>query len=552
MVVDSYLEMFTTVYGWLVYNIIWDVFAATGILFLPFLGMILDNVINAYQQGNTDSGTADYSLRSLEVDVVVAFFCVMIAGSPALTMLAEDVQYAPPPTLDQQPQAITNARDTQSTTYGAIAFTNLPISVEVPLWWYAVLQMSKGLTHAVREGASPLQSLNYREYMSQISLIDIEDQTLKREVNDFYRDCYVRAHSKYLNDRDHFSSSQQQAINSLFATYGQDDISYIGSRVLLQIPGYYDTLRARETVEGFLFNPIRDVEWNTLTEPASQWGKPYCVEWWAGSVLPTNTQDIGLKQRLIQEMSYWDRLISIFDGQADRTIEDDVLIKKLLAVRNDVGVWVPRDYDFAYHNDSAILYDSVNWAQRQFNDIAGIFSLAFLTFIFSAILDVYLKASHMIQAFLLMLIYGLLPFAIVVSRYRIGILMSGALIIFSIHFWTALWTWAQFLDQALIQAMFPEAGLKTLSNIWFNSQKTMILNFLAGMTYFILPLVLSMMFALAGFTAGRLVDAMMTDYKMHLSGAASRTSATGLGMGYRYGKSKIQEKLKEVKEDGEK
>ena len=43
MTVDSYLELFTTLFGWTFYNILWDVLVGTGIVFLPFLGILIDN-----------------------------------------------------------------------------------------------------------------------------------------------------------------------------------------------------------------------------------------------------------------------------------------------------------------------------------------------------------------------------------------------------------------------------------------------------------------------------------------------------------------------------
>jgi hypothetical protein len=43
MTVDSYLELFTTLFGWTFYGILWDVLVGTGIVFLPFLGILIDN-----------------------------------------------------------------------------------------------------------------------------------------------------------------------------------------------------------------------------------------------------------------------------------------------------------------------------------------------------------------------------------------------------------------------------------------------------------------------------------------------------------------------------
>ena len=38
MSVDSYLELFTSLFGWTFYGILWDVLVTTGIVYLPFPG----------------------------------------------------------------------------------------------------------------------------------------------------------------------------------------------------------------------------------------------------------------------------------------------------------------------------------------------------------------------------------------------------------------------------------------------------------------------------------------------------------------------------------
>ena len=43
MSVDSYLELFTSLFGWTFYGILWDVLVSTGIVYLPFLGILIDN-----------------------------------------------------------------------------------------------------------------------------------------------------------------------------------------------------------------------------------------------------------------------------------------------------------------------------------------------------------------------------------------------------------------------------------------------------------------------------------------------------------------------------
>lgn len=519
MAVDSYIEMFTTLYGWLMYNVVWDILAASGIVFLPFLGIILDNFFEAYAK-DSNGVSSDVALRSAEIEVITAFVIAMLAASPSVNLDAENVQFAPKPTLAGEERDTLNALDTTTTTYGSIAFTDLPNTVSVPPWWYLVMKVSKGITHAVREGVP--SHLNYREYMQQISLIEIENQALRLEANDFFRDCFVPARSKYYRQLDTVDATQFTAMQTVLEEQGDEDTSYIGSRLFLSIPGYYDSLRARKLIKGFPFEASRDVEWDVANgETPPEWGMPSCDTWWLGEA----GGDLGLKQRLVTELSDFDVLMSRFDFMSDEATRHDVLIKKLLAVSNDIGAWTPRDYDYAYDNQSEALDPGTRWLSQAGKDVSGIISLSALSVLFTLVLDIYLKASHMLQAFMLMLVYGLLPIAIVASRYRLGLLVAMAFVIFAINFWTALWAWANFFDQALIQAMLPEPGYKTLEGILSNVQKTMILNFLAGMNYLVFPLILTWMFSVAGFSVGQGLDSIVSRINWRLESGSSPKNA---------------------------
>ena len=56
MSVDSYLELFTTLFGWTFYGILWDVLVGTGIVFLPFLGLL--NEIRPEVSNQADDGNS--------------------------------------------------------------------------------------------------------------------------------------------------------------------------------------------------------------------------------------------------------------------------------------------------------------------------------------------------------------------------------------------------------------------------------------------------------------------------------------------------------------
>ena len=87
MSVDSYLELFTSLFGWTFYGILWDVLVSTGIVYLPFLGILIDNWREPAQGGEVGHASG-LSLRRMEIELFMALLVVVLAGQPsALTPL---------------------------------------------------------------------------------------------------------------------------------------------------------------------------------------------------------------------------------------------------------------------------------------------------------------------------------------------------------------------------------------------------------------------------------------------------------------------------------
>jgi len=283
MSVDSYLELFTTLFGWAFYGVLWDVLVATGIVYLPFLGILIDNWREPAEGGQFGTATG-LSLRRMEIELFIALLVVVLAGQPAaLTPLnAGTLSYAPPPTLDDPAPATATVASPQS-TYGSSGFGGAPATVNLPIWWYAVLAMSSGINHAVVAGLPTASDL--RSYAQQAQLATIADSRLRQAASDFFSACFVPARSEYQAERPTSGS-----VTSLLGTYGADDPDWLGSHVYRDAAGFYDRLRAIQPVPGWPYDPSRDTEYDPASPPT--WGRPSCKQWWEDSTL-------GLRQRLI-------------------------------------------------------------------------------------------------------------------------------------------------------------------------------------------------------------------------------------------------------------
>ena len=84
----------------------------------------------------------------------------------------------------------------------------------------------------------------------------------------------------------------------------------------------------------------------------------------------------------------------------------------------------------------------------------------------------------MVQAVLLLGMYALLPMLVVLSRYSISMMMTGAMAIFTVKFWSVLWYLALWVDQNLILSMYPDVNVffQIFANPGEHDSKRMLLN----------------------------------------------------------------------------
>jgi len=490
MSVDSYLELFTTLFGWSFYNVLWDALVGTGIVYLPFLGILIDNWRETAQGGEFGTVTG-LSLRRMELEMFIALLVVVLAGQPAaLTPLnAGTLSYTPPPTLMNPAPPVATVAASQS-TYGTNGFNGSPATVNVPAWWYTVMAISSGFNHAVVEGLPA--SSDMRTYEQQARLATIADPRLRQESSDFFSECFIPARSKYQADR-----PATAVTNALLTTYGPDDPDWMGSHIYRNTSGYYDTLRPTKQIPGWAYAPARDTEYEPATPPT--WGKPYCKQWWEDGA-------IGLRQKLIDEADatsagFSGLVVAIAPALAGEKQKDAVARTVL---NNAPPVWSNNELVTSNSTGDGWLSSAQNIAKGGLA-AGGILTASAL---FSVTMTAMLQALPMVQAILLLGIYALLPLVVVLSRYSISMMVIGAMAIFTVKFWSVLWYLAMWVDQNLILSMYPDVNsfLQIFSNPGEHDFKRMLLNMITTSLYMGLPLLWSGMMAWAGVNVGRSIE----------------------------------------------
>lgn len=492
MSVDSYLALFTTLYGWAFYGVVWDVLLETGVVYLPFLGILLTNIIEPSMSQEARDATST-SLRRMQWDITIAFLVIVLAGQPFIALNAGILRYTPPPTpADPTPTPATVF--SSGVTYGRDSFLGTPATVDVPIWWYMVMSLSAGVNHAILAGLPTVPDL--RGYEQRAHITSMEDPLLRQETNEFFTQCYIPAKSKYLAEKPPTTTGVLTGgtIADLLDSYKEDDTQWLFSHVFRETPGYYDSLRSTITREGFPFVEARDTEWDPTAPPGDPmapppWGKPTCKQWWEDA-------DAGLRRKLIAEgQGLWDWLVTQLPG-VDIEKRQDSVVRSLLS--NGPPQWIGDDYAHGNTNPGGF-----STPENVVKDVIGGTAITLFSLLFKVMMNAILHALPMAQALILLGIYALLPLMIVFSRYSLNVIVVGAIAIFTVNFWAVLWHLAWWIDQNLIMSMYPDPSLfLILFSPAEQGTKLMLLNMLTTAIYLGLPLLWSAMMAWVGIHVG--------------------------------------------------
>nr|WP_255490966.1 conjugal transfer protein TraG N-terminal domain-containing protein [Spartinivicinus marinus] len=477
--------MFTTLFGWMFYDFIWEILVKTGIVLIPFIMIIITTMIESRQSGDSGS-TALGMIRTLEIRLLLAFFVVLFAAQPIVTLTVNEVTYTPRairglPTQTEHPHD-------NNTTYGSISFKNYPESVKVPLLWYATLNTITGINRSVMEAVPPIK--DFRTYINQMRLVSINDDYVRQETNQFYTDCFVPARSKYYDDE-----PGSTAVTERLEEYGREDPEWIGSRIYSEVPGYYDKLRAETPVKGFPYNATRDKEWEADDPGRPEFGRPNCREWW-------NT----LREKLVEqdkEAGLWTNFINYDWDEGQRK---DNLVKNILS--RDPPKIVKRGPYYAYLNGAG--EDGDRSLLQDVRDIVGWLAIFGEAATHETFLSVFLKIEDELQALVLMGIFALLPFLVLFMGFKIESMLYGVILLVSVKILSLLWFLAWWVDNNLLLAMYPETGMMATSLAGSADLAALdlraLLSTLTGSLHIILPLIFFMIASYAGVNMSGISD----------------------------------------------
>jgi hypothetical protein len=424
--VQSYPELYTTLMGFGLYDKLWEILTQTGIAYLPFLGMIFRNFTKNYAE-NVTHHAGPASLRSLEVELIVTILIILFAVAPCIPIDARAVSYTPQCGVNKDQTVYPG--DT-GTTYDK-AFSLPQGDIRVPMWWYAVIAISEGMTSASNTMLSCPPNL--RKMITQVDMAQISDPEVKQELQDFESMCYRPSRNQFNQDKQNNILVSLNRIEKEKDKYGIADTEWVGSHGFSDV--YYKNLKSSRPIPGFTYDATQDINADVKGKTPPAFGTPTCYEWW-------NDQQNGLRTKLYLALPK--EFFSEFNSFVSDEKTQDSMLKSIIS-------------------NAVSGYDSAN---KTIGD-SGYSHAAAAVGIWFHQLEEYPKlyaasqAAPIIQALILLMIYVFLPFTLVFSNYRPSTVVTGGILIFSVIFWGFIWHLVTWADTALMQALYSD---------WFSKQ----------------------------------------------------------------------------------
>lgn len=472
----DYLEYYLTLVGWIINNGLWQVLVASGVFALPFLAIILQEWLRARAEGADEGNKGVLSAMRIENRVWVAIVVVMFAGIPFIPVDLSTLQFDE--SRSRQCQVRVAA---PSETGWSSAFTTLNNqSAEVPVWWFFMHALSKAVTGAAV--ASIPCGVDLRQIRMTVDSARIADPLLAQEVADFTRDCYARARAKLFMNRPPLDQNQ---IN---------DVGWIGSRYFQQASGFYDQYRSNTPREAWPYDATRDAG---LAQVPTGGGYPGCTQWWADT-------DKGLRARLLQQVDA-DMLTRLagWAGFVSRSEVDDAVIRAIAAPRQQVM------------NRGQVYTDYGGQVEKSISNVttraAADLGLTVGSLGFFPAMDVVRQALPMVLSMLKMALVICLPLVLVIGTYDLKTLVTASCVqfaLFFVEFWFQLARW---IDSTILDALYGSGAPQSNFNVLFglnNSFGDMLLNFVMGTMFLVLPAFWITALTLTGISAGNIVEGL--------------------------------------------
>lgn len=453
MTASHYLEYFVVFLGWLLNNAIWDIILGTGLFALPLALKMSGVWLRVREEGDDEGNKGTLALPRMEHVIYMAFVVILFCAVPMQPLDIQSMQFD----KARSKQCGVNIPAPENTGYGAFVNDFNGQTAAVPLWWYLVHSLSKGVTQA--SVASIPCGENLRQLRFEVQHSQIKDPVILSEVQEFASQCYSRAYFRLKSTNRQLSDA---TINS---------VGWIGSAYFLNTAGYYDYYTSTVPRAQWPYSASRDDGYYD----AGRGGYPSCKEWWEA---PTK----GLKERVLASFSTTTRLMM----QAKLGEEwEAVALRWLVSPRNSTFSGSGESY-FSGHDASGGMFSWVPGALAN----AGI-SVTQITALPG--FDALKTALPIAQSLLIMAMVIVLPVLLLFSAYDPKTVITVSFALFALIFISFWWELAGWLDDRLVRILYTsmhekEGGSKVpFADFFSSTMDGWIMNLVLGVMYLVFP-----------------------------------------------------------------
>jgi len=550
--VGSVIEVYTTMFGWSLYNTFYNLLSITGLLYFPFLMALYHNWKTPYesQEGKAASVT---SQRRMQVAVVSLILVFSLAVLPMVELDLGDISYHKVCSEKGKTVVKKHTSGNEETRYSDNVGADAGVT-RIPAYWWFLLAFSSGFNNAAMSSVSCFEDIKGLD--QQLRRLTIRDQSLREEYVRFVNECFWPSKARYLDGlKGVYGEEFRDYVVSQYKTIITDDDNtdpfYIGSRLYLQSPGFYKSqypepancaraiskcsFRAQYSVPNWPYYPARDTRHSLADVENGTAGTPYCDEWWESPMNGRNGKPLGLKTKLLNSIER--ASTDIDDWQEERgvvrnakrilenvkahTILSDEKVDKLVISRY-VDSEPPPMLDDEWRNSfsssdgqNSVVVAAMGRLMKlpQIRAAVGVAAATATISIASSLKDFYLtmyilkSAAPFAQAVILMMMYGLMIFYLVVSEYNIESILLMTFLILAVRFFTPLWDIADYLDAKLYVAIYPNLT-DQLATLDTQGMNRVILDMVLTVNYIVVPAILLMVMGFAGVKAGKMVSSM--------------------------------------------
>lgn len=473
LTVDSYFEYFLTLLGWIINNGIWDLLVQTGIFAAPILFHVIGLFLKVREQGD-DEGEKGRLLASwIETKIYIALIIMVLTCLPLFNVSYTTLQF----NTERMKSCGHSIYKPSDTGLSSLSSELNGKSATLPLWWAFTYSVGKGLTHGA-VSIIPCKD-DLRQIRFEVQNTQIANPVLRQEVQDFVEQCFIPSRTKIKREQTFLNEAQAR------------DIDWIGSSLFINISGFYDNYRSKLPRSQWSYSLPRD----SGLPNTGNGGFPTCKEWWADS-------RIGLRARLLTqfEPSLLNRMQKIWGNPSEY---EDSIIRRLVSPQN---ITVSSGYAYGGYGGNTDPSWSNTIARTAGTAANSIASVA----MFPAF-DSIRQSLPMVQGLIILALIVSIPIITIFSGYSIKTIMTISTMLVGLFFLSFWWELARWLDSWILSAMYDSdthsrwnlAGIQ-------NTQDDLILQFVLGTMFIVLPTLWFGMLSWAGFSFGTVIANSVT------------------------------------------